>query len=129
MFETGLITFLNSCGALTAFVGTRIYPKVLPPETTLPAIAFNKISAVPDYSHDGGSDFTPIRMQFSCWADDPLEAKNVAMELKRQLSGYSGQLGDQEIGGAFVVMERDDIDPMTGLYAEIVDIQFNNQGK
>jgi len=76
--------YLVTCGTLTALVGTRIYCPRLPENATLPAVSF--------FTRGGTS--TPYipgipepSVQFDCWADNPIDARNVYNKLYDNLQG------------------------------------------
>ena len=76
--------YLATQTALTALVSTRIYSPRLPENATLPAIGF--------FTRGGSSTpyipgiVTPS-VQFDCWADNPIEARQVYRALYNALQG------------------------------------------
>jgi hypothetical protein len=88
--ESSLRAVLLAAPAVSALVGTRVYPMNLPQAPTLPAIAFQRISAVPDQLLGVESWRVPIRVSLSLWATtyDGVRALTVAVEAA--LRGYSG---------------------------------------
>jgi len=77
-------TYLLTQAELTGLVGTRIYCPRLPENATLPAIGF--------FTRGGTS--TPYipgipspSVQFDCWADNHMEARNVYSALYESLQG------------------------------------------
>ena len=76
--------YLVSRPALIALVGTRIYAaNPLPENVTLPCISFftrggTSIPAVPT--------IVVPSVQFSCWADDPVEARSIYRALYDDLN-------------------------------------------
>lgn len=86
MIDTNSVTrtYLAANTGLIALVGTRIYCPRLPENATLPAIGF--------FTRGGTS--TPYipgmpapSVQFDCWADDPIEARQVYRALYDALQG------------------------------------------
>ena len=87
MVDTNLVIgdYLVSMPALTALVSTRIYAaNPLPQNATLPCISFFT---------RGGSSIPSVpkiivpSVQFSCWADDPIEARSIYRALYDELNG------------------------------------------
>jgi len=79
--------YLATCGTLTALIGgatPRIYCPRLPENATLPAVSF--------FSRGGSSDpyipgiVTPS-IQFDCWADNLIDARQVYRALYDNLQG------------------------------------------
>jgi hypothetical protein len=97
MLEEGLVIYLSGNGELTGLIGDRLYPLALPQKPTMPAVVYQEIDAVPGYTHSGDSELEQVRMQFKCWANTLLIAKQVKAVLKRALSGFSGDMGGEEV--------------------------------
>lgn len=77
-------TYLAANAGLIALVGTRIYCPRLPENATLPALGF--------FSRGGTS--TPYipgivspSVQFDCWADNPIDARELYRALYDSLQG------------------------------------------
>lgn len=72
---------LTADAALTALVGSRIYPQFLPQDPTLPAIVLSVISDVPVQPSFTGSHATTLRearLQVDAYATKYLDAHQVA---------------------------------------------------
>ena len=88
MMDTNSIirTYLTGWPALTALVGARIYAaNPLPENATLPCISFftrggRSVPQVPE--------IVLPSVQFSCWADDPIEARSIYRALYDCLQGH-----------------------------------------
>jgi hypothetical protein len=105
-------------------VGQRVRPRRPTDGEDFPSIAYSKISDPHDYTQDGDSGLRAPRVQFSCWARDPDTADLVADALVDVLSGRS--FG--EVTFTFVIDDRDDYEPETGLYRRIVDAMPHLEG-
>jgi hypothetical protein len=88
MVESSFFTALTTASAVTAICGARIYPLVLPKDSTLPAI---------DYKFVGGSN-TPTfdsmgiqryRVEVNCWGNTYADAVNLRLAVVKALSGYT----------------------------------------
>ena len=76
--------YLAANAGLVAVVGTRIYAPRLPENAVLPAIGF--------FTRGGTSspyipDLPVPSVEFDCWADDPITARNVYRKLYDALQG------------------------------------------
>lgn len=90
-FESTLYTALSTNAALAALVGTRIKPDVLPQGTTIPAIAYQRIST-PRSQVFGSTQAVAVskpRIQFSCWGNTADEALAVCAALRTALLASS----------------------------------------
>lgn len=93
--ELAVYDRLRADAAVSALVGTRIHPNVLPAGSTLPAITYFRVSATRVGALGADSGLAQARMQVSCWASTNLGmtalAKAVRDALKRLAPGaYSG---------------------------------------
>ena len=95
---------------LISEVGIDAYPLVLPASVTLPAMTYQRISTVFDYTHDGDALLDRVRFQFDIWAETFAEARQLAGTLRAAWSGYVGQVYENpeiHVSGAFISGERD----------------------
>jgi hypothetical protein len=104
--EVDFRTLLESIGAVNAIVGNRIYPMVLPQKATLPAIRYQKITGVPEHSHDGVSGF---EVAIPCrWIamPRPISVRSrCAMRLQAGLDGFNNTSP-----AAFAILLQNDFD-------------------
>lgn len=68
--EEGLYSRLSSTAALTALVGKRIYPVVLPPNVVYPAVTYQRISGPRVHTMGNDPGLAYPRFQISCWHRD-----------------------------------------------------------
>lgn len=80
-WEADLYEHLRTDSGIAAVVGSRIYPVILPQNSTKPAITYQEITGIPqtDLSGDDG-DLQEIRLQIDCWAEGA-RAYTIAAEL------------------------------------------------
>lgn len=120
MIEQLLFQWLTGYAALSALIGTRIYPNPLPQAAPLPAVAWQKISAVRVYSQQGSSGLVKARFQFDCWGTSAAQAIAVANALITAVHTFPA-------GGAFsghpnfIVGERDVPEPQSQNFRRMVD--------
>ena len=76
---------LRNAAAVTAIVGTggaaRIYPDVLPEESVLPAITFERTTSDPQYGLDGTVHVTRATMAVVSWATTRVAAEALADQI------------------------------------------------
>ena len=122
--EDALYAYLSNDGNVAALVDDRIYPVRLPEGTTLPAIAWQRVSAQRTYTFDSfanTSAYVQARVQFSCWAETAMEAFETGEAVLHALSGYTGDMEGELIGSATAELELDDYESKTRLYRRLVD--------
>ena len=119
--ETALYTILSSDAGVSALVGARIYPVVIPQDVSLPAVAYQRISAARVYSHDGPSCLARPRFQFSCTAESYGAARAVVNAVRTALDGYNDTANGVRIMAAFSQNEFDgftDVDDLWTVYLD-----------
>ncbi len=83
--EEQLINQLTSDADLSALVGNRIYPILLPENPKLPAITFKGVSEQNFYTLNGPQPNSDVTMEFVSLSLDYYKAKAVAKSLKKSL--------------------------------------------
>lgn len=86
--EQYLFSFLQSKTALTALIGTKLYPQRAPQKTNPPYIRYSLISESPNHSHDVQADLTRVMdFQFSIFATSYQAAATIRDVLITALNG------------------------------------------
>ena len=107
-------TYLATCATLTALVSTRIYCPRLPENATLPAVS---------YFVRGGTSTPYIpgvinpSIQFDCWADDPIDAREVYRKLYDNLQGIQ----NQQVGSYYIMSAIEEVQGQ-----DLVDTEIQN---
>lgn len=108
--ESALYTLLTSDSGVTALVGTRIYPLLVPDGTALPAVAYQQISMIPRKTHSGPNALRHERYQLTVHASGYDSGRAVQRALRDCLDGYVGEIGSVRIGEIQVQNEYDGFD-------------------
>jgi hypothetical protein len=87
MIESAFYSVLANCPAITALAGSRIYPLVIPEDSTLPAIDYGIIggSSTPTFTTPGTSRY---RVEINCWGHTYGDAVTLRGAVITNLSGY-----------------------------------------
>lgn len=117
-------TFLVAQAGITALIGTRVYPSLLPQNVTLPAMVMQMISDPHELLHDGPQGLPTARVQYDCWGRTSLEATNVAQALRAAVDGYVGAMGAVTVTCAAIENMIDAYEPTTQRYRVIVDVSY-----
>ena len=104
--ETGLYTALTGDAGVSALVGTRIYPEIMPQGVTYPAISYQRISTTRTNMLSGVDDFTQVRVQVDCWDDSYSGVKALSAAVKSAIDGVTA-LGTEAVHHCFMDSERD----------------------
>jgi len=97
MIRKMIYAILSNTPALTAQVGTRIYPLVVPEDVQKPALAYQVISESRDYLMTGQDGVTESRVQITIVAQNVAQMDSVAETLRSELSGYSGMVQSEKV--------------------------------
>lgn len=117
--ETKLFGYLSTVPALSALIGTRLYPQSLPQEPVLPAATYLQVSAKPGVAHDGYVGWGWSRFQFDCYGVTPLVAVAVANALKAALIAW--RAADPDFA-AWEESRQDLPEPELGRYRKEMDV-------
>lgn len=123
--EEVIFTRLTTHAGLTALIGKRAYPLVMPQaegtETKLPCIVYQKITGRHVYSHDGESNLAHPRYQFGCYAATYAGAKALVTQLRGALSAWSDMTTAPRVHASFCEMEIDFYDSTLNCFRVVVD--------
>lgn len=89
--ESSLFTALSTNVGLSALIGARLYPDVIPQGATLPCVVYQRIST-PRFQVLGSTQAVAVsrpRIQFSCWAGTAAGALAVCAALRTALLATS----------------------------------------
>ena len=95
---TTIKAYLAGKSAITALVGTRIYPDVLPQgydtKTQGGAIVYSVISTLHDHLINGLSGIARARLEFTTYSSSRIGANAIAEAIRTSgLVGYTGAMG------------------------------------
>ena len=100
MIEEGFLVLLNADAGVTGLLagGGKITPLILPKESLLPAVTYQRISGTEDNnlvaSKTGG--LVRARYQFSSWSYTYLGAILLGHAIKNALRGFQGTMADAD---------------------------------
>lgn len=83
MLENKIYKHLSTVSGVSTYIGTRIYPMILPQNPTTPAITYQRIDTRRFYTLNGdnGSGEIP-RMQIDIWSTSYEQGRNIATAIK-----------------------------------------------
>jgi hypothetical protein len=122
MIEEVLFTRLSAHGGLTALVGTRIYPVIMPQGATKPAVTYQLISGIRESAMVADPGLVTSRYQFTAWATTNLVARNVIKQVRLALERYSSGI----MANAFIETEYDVFDEEAILHGRGLDVIVNH---
>jgi hypothetical protein len=121
MIEEAVLDVLDDDEGVQDIVGDRVYAMVRPQGDPLPALVWQRISTSPVTSLAGDSGVDEVRIQFSCYAETLLAARELAAALRAAICGAS------ELKATTVLL-FDDQDPDTRNFRVVVDFSLWQRG-
>lgn len=115
MIEPMIYTHLAGQAGVSALVGARIYPLIMPQDGALPALVYTIVSAVPINSLGGFSGLINPRVQIDCWAKTYGQAKALAEAVHQAMDTRNANFD------ALLIDMRDDYEEDTKLYRVLQD--------
>ncbi|HSG51145.1 MAG TPA: DUF3168 domain-containing protein [Rheinheimera sp.] len=107
---------LSATSAVTALVGTRIYPVFVPEDSTYPAIVFTVTNQPTDDQKERKSDHDTAQVTFTYWAEVKQGADayaaldNVDLAVRNALDFVTGTAGGVTVEGCKYVSSADGMD-------------------
>lgn len=83
--EKRIYAVLTGYTGVSALVGTRVYPLVLPQKCTFPAISYLRVSGGQQMNLSGYSRLEAPRIQVDAWAESYGQAKDLAAAIRAAL--------------------------------------------
>jgi len=105
--EEAIYTDLTTFAAVTAIASTRGYPELIPETASMPAWAYQTISANREPVHSGSSGLTEQVIQITCQAASYASAKALAAAIRARLHGYKGTLSGVKVHRIVVDNDQD----------------------
>lgn len=122
--EEALYSRLTATGAVTALCSTRIYPAKIPQEATLPAVAYQRISARRVRAHAAPTGLARVRVQVVCVARSYSEVKGLSAAVRRALEGVIGTVGGVGVQGSWLETDADEYGDAEGLHSVRMDFML-----
>jgi hypothetical protein len=121
LIEEALPERLEAVGAVTALVGTRIYPLRAPEGATRPFVTFQRISGIREVAFGADPGLARPRFQVTAWADTYAGAKSLATAIRQALERFRGTVLGVEILDCFVDNDEDLVDDEVRLFGVATD--------
>ena len=86
--EAELVTQMKGHAGLSALVGARVYPGLLPPQPTYPAVTYTIVSDVPEHAMGTDPGAKTARVSVTVWSLSYKAAKDCADQVVAALSRY-----------------------------------------
>ena len=115
---------IQATSAVTDLVSTRVYPIRRPADAALPLIVYERMSEYcpPAMAADPGNVIA--RYRFSCQADTPENARNVAAKLKACIGYYMDSTTTPVVDGCLPESSSDEFELGADLFTVEKDFQI-----
>lgn len=114
MIEQTVLAALTTGSPLPTSAGERVYAILLPQNSPMPAISYQRVATDPDASLSGNSGLDRVRLQIDCWSYGYAETKALAAEVRAVMGGI----------GALLLMDLDGYAPEEKLYRSTLDFSL-----
>lgn len=97
-----IYTWLSSDPTVAGIVGTQIFPDVIPPSKTAPAVVYSVIAGGSENYLGATPSVDNVIVQIACWATSALNANNLykavraVMDAQGMCTGFHGTSFDKE---------------------------------
>ena len=112
--EKAIFDILRLDATVSGLVSSRIYPQVIPQNTSLPAIVFSQISGPRQHTITDTDNMVPSRWQFTVVAETYAELRGISDAVRGVLDNYTGVCGTVTIQCAHFMDEVDLTDIVPG---------------
>jgi len=126
--EADMVTYILTLTSITDIIGARIYYQKLPEVPTLPAIVYNRISSPRSRTHDGDSNLSKPRIQYSCWGETPENVMSLADAFEDEFKSFSGTAGSSTVYATIVENRLSLIDEESKFYHIPIDLMVQHNG-
>ena len=126
--ETDMVTYILTLTSITDLIGGRIYYQKLPDDPTLPAIVYNRISGPRSRTHDGDSNLSKPRIQYSIWAETDTSVMALADAFENEFKSFSGTAGSSTVYATIVENRLSLIDTESKFYHIPIDLMIQYNG-
>ena len=113
--EAALFDLLILNSTVSAQVSRRVYPQIIPQNTSYPAIRYNQISGVRDHTLTDTSQMVPARFQIDCYGSSYANARTMAAAVRGVLDNYHGTVGSIVIQCVHLIDEGDYFSEQVGV--------------
>lgn len=124
MIEDDLRTEVLADAGISALIGTRYYPGVLPQKPTYPAVVAQVVSNVDEPTLDGVANIVRARVQINAWAETYASARSVVDSVRALLDGTTGTWSGTKVGSVRVENEIDTYGEETSIYGRQIDLMI-----
>lgn len=110
---------LTTYTGMSALVGTRVFPLLMPQNVTLPAITYQRISGTAQH---GSSNIREARYQINIWGATYASVQGIATVVRAALEEWTAGDAGVLIRMVRIVNEQDDYEDDSRTFRTIIDV-------
>jgi hypothetical protein len=118
--ETTLVTLITGTAGVSALIGTRMYPRLMPDNATLPCVVYDEMNTRTEVRADGDTGLRVGRYKLHYWDRSYGGIKAGKAALLAAINGYQSGAVDR----IEVTDMRDDYEPETMWYRQLVEFEI-----
>lgn len=111
--EEALVSALEGHAGLSALIGSRIYPLMIPQGAALPAVTYQRVSGERIHAMVDDPGLASPRIQVDAWGSTYASAKAVAAQVIDCLQRWSGTAETVVVQDSYFQGDQDIYDPET----------------
>lgn len=124
--EAAIFDVLRLNSTVNALVSERIYPQIVPQNTSVPAIVYIQVSGIRNHTLSGTDDMVYSRWQFTVIADTYAQLRNLSDAVRTALDNLDNTVGSVVVQCGHFIDESDGIDTTAGVdvlrrYTKIIE--------
>lgn len=104
---------LANTAGVTALTSTRIYPKVMPQQPTMPALVYSVVDNNRTQVHRGQTTGVRARVQVTCWGNTEASVSAVKEQVRLAMIGAHGSIASVTVDGVTCEGEVEGFEPET----------------
>lgn len=109
--EKALFAMLAADSPLTAIIGTKKYPAIVPIGTALPFLRYSVVATTRQRAAVSNPGLVNVLFQIDCFADNYLASKTLANAVRAALERKSGTYASVTVQDVYFESEIDGLDP------------------
>lgn len=121
--ETVLFSRLSGFAGLSALVSTRVYPNLIPQNSTLPVVSYQRISTTRESAMGDDTGVARARFQLDAFAATYLNVRAVAEQVRAALQRWTNSSGTV-VQDSFILGEQEFYEDETKRYRVSQDFEI-----
>jgi len=129
-FLTDFHAHFISQTSLTAVLGTRLYPGMVPTTTAYPYLVYEIGGYQGEHSFDSASEWASMTISIDILSEDYLETENISEAIRNRYEGWHGTMGTHRVGFTRIesIIDNSNLEEKAGneviIFRKTIDLIF-----